>query len=169
MRRGEKLVGRVIGADGEAVADARVLALSAVVRGAPRATMGGSRAGGMSRVQYYRPREANADGRFELYIVPGAKTELVVHASQWAPQRVTVPAGKPDAGEIQLAWVESGRLLTASLGREGVGPVSKVARVVGEHPPPSIAPGAKAGEWYIAWLDYEQGYREPYAVRVECQ
>jgi eukaryotic-like serine/threonine-protein kinase len=77
--------------------------------------------------------------------------------------------GIAPSGDIQLAWVESGRLTTATLGREGVGPVSKVARVVGEHPPPSIAPGAKTGEWYIAWLDYESSHLEPYAVRVECQ
>ncbi len=97
------------------------------------------------------------------------KTNKMQWHKLFAPNGKQPSAGMTNAGEIQLAWVESGRLLTASLGREGVGPVSKVARVVGEHPPPSIAPGAKAGEWYIAWLDYEQGYREPYAVRVECQ
>ncbi|MCA9625213.1 MAG: serine/threonine protein kinase, partial [Myxococcales bacterium] len=92
---------------------------------------------------------------------------------QW--HKVFAPKGKhptlgvSPSGDIQLAWVEGGRLTTASLGREGVGPASKVARVVGEHPPPAIAPGAKRGEWYIAWLDYESGYREAYAVRIECE
>ena len=73
------------------------------------------------------------------------------------------------SGDVQLAWVEGSRLATASLSRSGVGPVSKVARVVGDHPPPSLAPGAKRGEWYVTWLDYESGHREPYAARIECK
>lgn len=100
MKRGEKLTGRVIGADGEAVADAHVQALSAVVWGGRAPSTAST--GGMRRVQYYRPREADAEGRFELYVVPGAKTELTVHTSRWAAKRVAVPAGQPDAGEIQL-------------------------------------------------------------------
>ena len=100
LKRGEKLTGRVIGADGEPVANARVEALSAVVWGG-RAPSTASM-GGMRRVQYYRPRETDADGRFELYTVPRAKTELTVHTSQWAAKRVTVPTGQPDAGDIQL-------------------------------------------------------------------
>jgi serine/threonine-protein kinase len=72
-------------------------------------------------------------------------------------------------GEVQVVWVEGGRLSTAALDRSGVGPQSKIARVVGDHPPPSIAPGAKRGEWYVAWLDYESGHREPYAARIQCE
>ena len=72
-------------------------------------------------------------------------------------------------GEASIAWFESGRVLVAPLGREGVGPSTKIARVVGRQPPPSIAPGAKRGEWYIGWLDFESGHREPYVVRIACQ
>ena len=57
----------------------------------------------------------------------------------------------------------------ASQTRDGVGPTTLFARVSKGQPPPSIAPGAKPGEWYIAWLDYEAGYLEPYAARVQCQ
>jgi len=72
-------------------------------------------------------------------------------------------------GDARLVWVESGRITTATIGREGVGPTSKVARVAGRHPPPVIAPGSKSGEWYVSWLDYESGHREPYALRMQCQ
>jgi serine/threonine-protein kinase len=73
------------------------------------------------------------------------------------------------SGDVQLAWFEGSRINTATLGRSGVGPISKIARVVGDHPPPSLAPGAKRGEWYVAWLDYESGHLEPYAARIECK
>jgi serine/threonine-protein kinase len=72
-------------------------------------------------------------------------------------------------GNMQLAWLENQRILTASLGRDGVGPSSKVARVVGERPPPMIAPGTKTGEWYVAWLDVEHNHLEPYVARMQCQ
>ncbi|HZO15576.1 MAG TPA: hypothetical protein VFB62_20025, partial [Polyangiaceae bacterium] len=77
--------------------------------------------------------------------------------------------GTSPSGELRIAWYEAGRLTTATLGREGVGPSSKVARVVGDQPPPVVAGGAQQGEWYIAWLDYESGHREPYALRILCQ
>jgi hypothetical protein len=72
-------------------------------------------------------------------------------------------------GEVQIIWVENQKIYTASLSRDGVGPSSKVARVVGEPAPPVIAAGLKRGEWYVAFLDFEAGRREPYAVRMQCQ
>jgi len=72
-------------------------------------------------------------------------------------------------GEAQLVWYERGAVMTASIGRDGVGPVSKVARISGDQPMPSIAAGAKPGEWYLAWLDFETGHLEPYAARVLCR
>ena len=78
---------------------------------------------------------------------------------------VTISPG----GDARLVWVESGRITTATLGPEGVGPSSKMARVAGQHPPPAIAPGGKSGEWYVSWLDYESGHREPYTLRMQCQ
>ena len=92
---------------------------------------------------------------------------------QWhklfAPKGKHVAVGVSPKSALQLVWVESGRIMTAQLGRSGVGPSSKIARVVGDHPPPVIAAGAKRGEWYVAWSDYESGHREPYAARMECQ
>ncbi len=92
---------------------------------------------------------------------------------QWhnvfAPQGKKASIGLAPTGEAQVVWVEGGRLTTGTLDRSGVGPSSKVARVVGDHPPPIIAPGLTKGEWYIAWLDYESGHQEPYAARMECQ
>jgi eukaryotic-like serine/threonine-protein kinase len=82
--------------------------------------------------------------------------------------------GSPSIGtaasgeEARLVWMEGGRVATASLGREGVGPDSKIARVVGDQPPASVASGEK-GTWYVTWLDYEAGHREPYAVRIRCE
>jgi serine/threonine-protein kinase len=60
-------------------------------------------------------------------------------AAQWH-KRFSSSGKKPaigmsPAGELRLAWFEGGRLTTAALGREGVGPESKVARVVGDQPP----------------------------------
>jgi serine/threonine-protein kinase len=72
-------------------------------------------------------------------------------------------------GHAQLVWYEGGRVATASISRDGIGPATRFARVSGDQPMPSIAPGAKTGEWYIAWLDYEAGHLEPYAARVLCR
>ncbi len=72
-------------------------------------------------------------------------------------------------GDVQLVWIENQRILTAGLGRDGVGPSSKVARIIGDQPPPAIAPGSQRGEWYVAWLDIEHNHREPYAARIQCQ
>ena len=73
------------------------------------------------------------------------------------------------SGEAQIVWYERGVIMTASIGRDGVGIASKVARISGDQPMPSLAPGAKAGEWLLAWLDFEAGHLEPYAARVTCK
>jgi hypothetical protein len=77
-------------------------------------------------------------------------------------------ATSPD-GEVRLVWSEGGRLSTAKLGPEGIGPPSKVARVVGNQPAATLAPGATPGEWYLAWLDFEAGRPEPYVARLRCR
>ncbi|WP_080682558.1 serine/threonine-protein kinase [Sorangium cellulosum] len=73
------------------------------------------------------------------------------------------------SGQAQLVWFEQGRMLTASINRDGIGAPTKFARVSGDQPAPSISPGAKPGEWYVAWLDYEAGHLEPYAARIQCR
>jgi serine/threonine protein kinase len=72
-------------------------------------------------------------------------------------------------GDFRLVWYEGGRVMTAQLGKDGIGPSTKLARVISDQPPPSIAAGSKAGEWYVAWLDYETGHLEPYAARMLCR
>ncbi|WP_437598016.1 serine/threonine-protein kinase [Sorangium sp. So ce590] len=73
------------------------------------------------------------------------------------------------SGQAQLVWFEQGRMLTASINRDGIGTPTKFARVSGDQPAPSISPGARPGEWYVAWLDYEAGHLEPYAARIQCR
>ncbi len=76
--------------------------------------------------------------------------------------------GVASGGELRLVWNENGRVITASLGREGIGPQSRIARVVGEQPAPSVAAGSEPGEWTIAWRDFEAGHLEPYVARIRC-
>ncbi|WP_437966070.1 serine/threonine-protein kinase [Sorangium sp. So ce260] len=73
------------------------------------------------------------------------------------------------SGQAQLVWFEQGRMLTAAINRDGIGTPTKFARVSGDQPAPSISPGARPGEWYVAWLDYEAGHLEPYAARIQCR
>ncbi len=73
------------------------------------------------------------------------------------------------AGPAQLVWFEGGKVATAAITRDGVGPASKLARVSGEMPPPSISPGGKPGEWLFAWQDYEAGHLEAYVARMQCK
>jgi len=77
--------------------------------------------------------------------------------------------GMAPNGQAQLAWYEGGKLVLAALSLEGPGAESRIAKVSGEPPAPSIAPGAQRGEWYAAWLDTEGFRTEPYVARVRCQ
>ncbi|WP_052375271.1 serine/threonine-protein kinase [Chondromyces apiculatus] len=106
-------------------------------------------------------------GASAAYVDPAAAQPL------WRKKFVKVgmhPAVSVDAeGRAQIVWFEGSRVATAALTRDGVGPATRFARVSGDQPMPSIAPGTKPGEWYIAWLDYEAGHLEPYAARVQCR
>jgi serine/threonine-protein kinase len=73
------------------------------------------------------------------------------------------------SGQAQVVWYEGGKVLTAPITRDGVGQTSRIARVSGEQPAPSIVAGQKPGEWYVAWLDYETGHLEAYAARIACK
>jgi eukaryotic-like serine/threonine-protein kinase len=72
-------------------------------------------------------------------------------------------------GQAQLVWFEGGKVMTAAVNRDTVGPASRIARISGDQPMPSIAAGSKPGEWYLAWLDYETGHLEAFAARVLCK
>ncbi len=78
--------------------------------------------------------------------------------------------GASKSGEIQLVWFERLRVMAGKVDRDGVHDPAAVARVAGnDQPPASVAPGSKAGEWLIAWQDYEGGHQEVYGARVECK
>jgi serine/threonine-protein kinase len=131
-------------------------------------------------VKAYEPSLAcNAEGCFVAWtqsVQNGASVAFIdgkTGKRQWhklfAPQgRHPALAAAPN-GEVQIVWVEGARIHTASVSRDGVGPSSRVARVIGDHPAPVIAAGLKRGEWYVAFLDLEVSRREPYAVRMQCQ
>ena len=82
--------------------------------------------------------------------------------------RRPVLAAAPN-GSVRLVWYEAGRILTAQLRPDGVGARTAFARVAGDHPPASVAAGSRAGEWYVAWQDYEAGIRESYVARIMCK
>jgi eukaryotic-like serine/threonine-protein kinase len=73
-------------------------------------------------------------------------------------------------GEVVLVWYDRGKILASRLDRDGIRDPSVIARVSSvEQPQPSVAAGSKAGEWLVAWLDYEGGHLEGYAARIECK
>ncbi len=106
-------------------------------------------------------------GAWAAYIDPAnAQPVLRRHFSRTgAHPAVAVSA----AGQAQMVWYEGGKVLTASITRDGVGTATRIARISGDQPTPSIPAGTKPGEWYVAWLDYETGHLEAYAARVQCK
>jgi hypothetical protein len=78
------------------------------------------------------------------------------------------PAVVGDDTGLAAAWYEDARLKLASLGRDGVGLPSVVNRVSGLQPHPALARGAKAGEWVLAWRDFEAAHFELFALKAEC-
>lgn len=80
--------------------------------------------------------------------------------------RPSVAIGVGGIGRI--AWLEQGKVKTAQITRDGVGPASILARVAGDQPPPSLVVGATPNDWTIAWLDFEAGKLEPYALSATC-
>ena len=61
-------------------------------------------------------------------------------------QAGSAPVGRrrARAGSAQVVWFEGGKVMTAPITRDGVGPPRSIARVSGEQPPPSITAGAQA-------------------------
>lgn len=72
-------------------------------------------------------------------------------------------------GEVRLLWAEGGRLLTAKVGPDGIGPSSKIARLASDRQTATLTPGREPGEWYVAWLDFESARAEPYGARLRCR
>ncbi len=78
------------------------------------------------------------------------------------------PALSSDDRGVVVAWFEGARLKLAPLTRDGVGLASVISRVSGIQPAPDIVRGAKSGEWYVAFRDYEAAHLEVFAARAEC-
>jgi serine/threonine-protein kinase len=111
--------------------------------------------------------EGSAGGALVAYLDAAKPQPLFVRKFSRAGTRPAVAVAP--SGQAQLVWFEGGKVLTASFSRDGVGTPTKVARISGEQPTPSFAPGNQPGEWYLAWLDYEAGHLEPYAARIQCK
>jgi hypothetical protein len=78
------------------------------------------------------------------------------------------PALAQDERGLVVAWFEGARLKLAPIARDGIGTASLISRVSGLQPPPDVARGNKAGEWYVAFRDYESAPHEVFALRAEC-
>lgn len=115
----------------------------------------------------------NEEGRDGIWV---AFSEKSAATPVWKRQVVKAAGRHPaigvssSRGESQLVWFERGRVMTSRLDRDGIREASTIARVSSsEQPQPSVSPGEKPGEWFVAWLDYEGGHLEAYAARVECK
>jgi hypothetical protein len=78
------------------------------------------------------------------------------------------PGLAQDERGLVVAWFEGARLKLAPIARDGIGTASLISRVSGLQPPPDVARGSKAGEWYVAFRDYESAHLEVFALRAEC-
>ncbi|MFO0761198.1 MAG: protein kinase [Byssovorax sp.] len=107
-------------------------------------------------------------GAFAAFVDPARAQPL------WR-KKLSLRGGRPavavsSAGQAQVVWFENKQVLTASINREGlISAASRVARVSGDMPLPSIVAGAQPGEWLVAWQDYETGHLEAYAARFVCK
>jgi serine/threonine-protein kinase len=75
--------------------------------------------------------------------------------------------GQARDGTLLIAFFDGGLVKIASLSGDGVGQASVVGKVTGDPPRPWIAPGARPGEWYVAWQSAVEG--EPLVARVACR
>jgi serine/threonine-protein kinase len=106
-------------------------------------------------------------GGATVAFVEGRSRKVQWHKT-FAPRGRHPTVAVAPSGEARLVWAEGGRLVTAAVGREGIGPATRIARIVGDQPPASLSAGAKRGEWFLGWLDFEAGHLEPYAARFVC-
>jgi serine/threonine protein kinase len=104
----------------------------------------------------------------------GAKVAFLEHGKaqalwhrDFAEHGARPAIGGDDTG-LAAAWYEDSRLRLAAIGRDGLGMPSVVNRVSGLQPHPSLARGAKPGEWLLAWRDYEAAHFELFALKAEC-
>jgi serine/threonine-protein kinase len=103
----------------------------------------------------------------------GAHVALIEPAQGKVIWRKKLPGGHPtlgasDGGQVMISWFDKGWVRIASVTRDGVGKESSFARVSGEPPRPWLAPGKKAGEWLVAWENFDGSRSEVDAARVVC-
>jgi hypothetical protein len=75
-------------------------------------------------------------------------------------------------GQVAISYYEKGFMKMVFLSRDGVSPPSSLLRVNdGNNPRPSLAAGARKGEWSVAWQDSDvpKGMAEIYAARIVCR
>ena len=75
-------------------------------------------------------------------------------------------------GQVAITYYEKGAMKMVSLSRDGVSQPSTLLRVFDmNNPRPSLAAGAKKGEWTVAWQDSDvaHGAAEVYASRIVCK
>jgi serine/threonine-protein kinase len=71
-------------------------------------------------------------------------------------------------GSALAVWYDNNHILLAPLGgRDGLGTPSHVAHVASDRPPAAVV-GLAPKTWAVAWLDFEKGRLEPYALRATC-
>jgi eukaryotic-like serine/threonine-protein kinase len=71
-------------------------------------------------------------------------------------------------GQTAVAFFAGDRLFIAPVDRDGIGKPSVISRVSGFQPQPSLVEGTEAGEWLVAWRDYEAGQLEVFVARAHC-
>ena len=75
-------------------------------------------------------------------------------------------------GQVAISYYEKGVMKMIFLSRDGVSQPSSLLKVLdGNNPRPSLAAGAKKGEWTVAWQDSDvpNGMAEIYAARIVCR
>jgi serine/threonine-protein kinase len=105
-------------------------------------------------------------GAFAAFLDP-AKGEKLWHR-EFAARGTRPGLGATPNGAV-VVWYEDKRVKLAAITRDGLGPASVVGRVNGYQPNPLVASGKQAGEWHVAWRDYEAGHLETFVVRAQCQ
>jgi serine/threonine protein kinase len=106
-------------------------------------------------------------GDYAAFVDPAAGT--LIWRKKFSATGGQVSVASDGAGSGLVAWYQTGRVRVAPITRDGIREGTTIARVTGEQPRPSIAPGAKRGEWLLAWTDYEAGHLEAYVARVVCK
>jgi len=106
-------------------------------------------------------------GDYAAFVDPAAGT--LIWRKKFSATGGQVSVAGDGSGSGLVAWYQTGRVRVAPITRDGIREGTTIARVTGEQPRPSIAPGAKRGEWLLAWTDYEAGHLEAYVARVACR